>query len=91
MAYSKKTKGKRKKASSTRRTYKGRKIVIRPTKVSAKGEVLIEVDGQPVEVYQAGPNEFHSIRLPYAAYSSLLDLAKGLIDHEPSFRRKLDA
>ena len=78
-----------------RKTYKGRKIVVRSPEESLKlvkkapdeGELLIiEIDGRPLEVLQKGRTEHHSAYLPYKAYSSPLDLAKDIIDYVPSFR-----
>jgi hypothetical protein len=95
MANSRSPKKKGTGAYPARETYKGREIVIRSPKESPElaerapeeGEVLlIEIDGRPIEVLQKGPDEFHSVYVPYKAYSSPLDLAKDIVDHVPSFK-----
>jgi hypothetical protein len=75
-------------------TYRGRQIVIRSPRESRAAAqtagggtmLIVEIDGRPIEVEQAGPAEFHSVHVPYKAYSSPMELAEAVVDTVPSFK-----
>ena len=61
-------------------TYKGKKITI---KTENNVENLL-IEGKIVETnYNPDSKEYSCIQLPYANYSTLLKLAKDLIDNSP--------
>jgi hypothetical protein len=71
-------------------TYKSKEISFEiPDDDSHIGEIHLEINGEHVHVTKMEDGRYATHLLPYADYSSVLELAKDLIDKVPQFRGDL--